>query len=399
MVFALGLAACTGGEQPPPVSASPLDQSWMGEVVRTPAAFTAVVDPDREGWIALHRSDWKAAQDSVSPAGPRARQALAELHGVLSLLEARALQRLDAAWLANGGSPVGSAWPVYGAIAAGYDDDPAAATSARARLSVEQSTLYAGLADPALPGAHPLTARRRLHDGVIDGSRPVGDLLAAVDAPVVQEPTGGTTRDLWDPWTHHTLARWYAAPATTSAAEPSSLAARLFSARIGPGPTLDDTLAALGVPIVPADRDDPQACREAARALDGQLDAWSTAVAAGLADDGRALFTDLRLVPVARARILEALAIAALPEAPNCSLAYALLAQDHGDSRAINAVNTPTLFAVIATAQLSTGHTREALDALEPLTAAFPEIHGLDETVGDLAILQGIHRTGDSREN
>jgi len=62
-------------------------------------------------------------------------------------------------------------------------------------------------------------------------------------------------------------------------------------------------------------------------------------------------------------------------------------------------LNPPTLFAVSAAANLRTGRTREALDALEVLVGAYPEIKGLDETVGDLAVLQGLDRAGDSREN
>jgi hypothetical protein len=33
------------------------------------------------------------------------------------------------------------------------------------------------------------------------------------------------------------------------------------------------------------------------------------------------------------------------------------------------------------------------------LTSHFPEVQGLDETIGDLAILQGLDRQGDSKEN
>lgn len=375
MVFALALAACTGGEESPSSPVSALDQSWMAEVARDPAAFSAVVDADRDAWIALHRNDWKTALTSTSPAGDRARARLAELHTLLAATESLALRTLDRTWAANGGPPAGSAWPLFGAIGANSGEPP------------------------TLPDLHPLAVRRRLHDDVLAGAQPVAELYAALATPVVTEHVGAATREFWDPWAHQTLARWYRDHPTPLADGHEALSGRLFSAWIAPGGTVETELAALGIPPTAPDVDDPQACRDVARALDAQLDAWSTSVAAGLVDDGRALFTDLRLVPVARARVLEALAVRSLAAAPNCALAYGLLAQDHGDSRSINAVNSPTLFAILASAQLATGHTREALDALEPLTAAFPEIHGLDETVGDLAILQGIHRTGDSREN
>ncbi len=61
-------------------------------------------------------------------------------------------------------------------------------------------------------------------------------------------------------------------------------------------------------------------------------------------------------------------------------------------------------------AVLVVGAGRVALEKIEGLLAVgaeitvvapqvLPEVEGLDETVGDLAILQGLDRQGDSKEN
>ncbi len=401
MVLALALAACTGGEESPSGPVSPLDRSWMAEVARDPAAFSAVVDTDRDAWIALQRNDWKTALPSASEAGVRARRGLAGFHGVLAQLETAAVARLDEAWQANGGPPAESDWALLAHASAVQGGDPARIAATEGRLTAGQRSLATSLSSPGPSETHPLLARKRVHDAVLAPGGDVSALVGVLEVPTLAERAGGAERELWDPWAHHTLSAWYLGhpkPITPEGGYiPGDLSDRLFSASVIAGVHANSTLAVLGIPPTPTD--DAQACREAVRAFDSQLDAWSTSVAATLSDDGRALLTDLRLVSVARARVLETLAVDSLAAAPNCALAYALLAQDHADSRAINAVNSPTLFAILASAQLATGHTREALDALEPLTAAFPEIHGLDETVGDLAILQGIHRTGDSREN
>lgn len=402
MLLPLVLAACTGGEESPAVPEGRLVSSWVAEVARDPASFTALVDTDRPAWIALHRNDWKAALESTAVPGVRARAQLARFHGILAQTETLAARRLDEAWQANGGPPADSAWPLVAYAAALQAGDPTWTQAAQARVPPAAQPVLAALGQPAGGPEHPLVARKRQHAAVIAGAEPLPGLLDALATPVVSERVGSATREFWDPWAHHTLAAWYTQlPSGTPppAPIPGDLGDRLFSATLLPGVLDTSTFAALGIPPVPPEHDDAQACRESVRAFDAQLDAWALSATAGLPEDGRALLSDLRLVPVARARVLEALAVEALPTAPNCALAYVLLAQDHADARAINPVNSPTLFAVLATAQLATGHTREALDALEPLASAFPEIHGLDETVGDLAILQGIHRTGDSREN
>ena len=172
-----------------------------------------------------------------------------------------------------------------------------------------------------------------------------------------------------------------------------------LSAGIDPAdPGMAAGLARLG--LTDPGKDDVDACRDLARALDRQLDSWQTVLDASAPEDGKALVHDLRLVAGLRSRVLVLWGVEALrADRPRCAGAWAELALDHEHPREITPVNPPTLFAVAAAANLRTGRTREALDALEVLTTAYPQIHGLDETVGDLAVLQGLDRNGVSREN
>ena len=52
-----------------------------------------------------------------------------------------------------------------------------------------------------------------------------------------------------------------------------------------------------------------------------------------------------------------------------------------------------------AAAQLGMGQTREALTSLAPIKNHHPEAQALLEWLGDLAVLQGLDRQGDSKEN
>ena len=67
--------------------------------------------------------------------------------------------------------------------------------------------------------------------------------------------------------------------------------------------------------------------------------------------------------------------------------------------RDVGAANAPALYVLLAEARLKTGRTRQALDALEPLTARVPTVASAKELVGDLAVLESMGRVGDSKEN
>ena len=159
-------------------------------------------------------------------------------------------------------------------------------------------------------------------------------------------------------------------------------------------------LASLGLePALPA-TDDPDWARGQVHLLDASFDAWAAGERGSAGPDGLALLDDLQLLRVFRSRVLLALARKALiADHPWQAATFAQLALDAENARSVTPVNHPGLQAVLIHAQLQTGRTREALDALQPLVALYPALTGLDEVLGDLAILQGLDRYGDSKEN
>ncbi len=182
----------------------------------------------------------------------------------------------------------------------------------------------------------------------------------------------------------------------------SELAAEASRATEAPGTfgASGPALASLGLEPELCAEDDAEWARRQVRQLDAALDAWAAGARDGATPDGQALLDDLQLVPIYRSRLLLALGRKALlAEHPWQALAFAQLALDLESSRGINHVNHPGLRAIIVEAQLRTGHTREALDAIQPLLGGYPAAKGLNEVLGDLAILQGLDRYGDSKEN
>lgn len=395
------LLACTAS--PPTREPAPplLDDGWITAVARTPEAFTSAIAAEKEGWVALHRNDWPAAVAAGGEPAARASAELARLHGVLASASELAWLTLGEKWGTVGGPPSDSAFALFawgaavdagnGEATARWQAATAGSTAPAARARASASAPLLADVDDALAPRVALHRRQRLTPGPLSPAE-----LASLAEPLLTEASGSAPRELWDPWLHRSLSASWAAAAAGS----EGMGARLFSDQLGPADVpVDAALSRLGLAI-PGGVDDAEACRELARQLDTVLDPWQVQLAAASADDGRALLHDLQLVPATRSRVLVTLAVSALVDNhPQCALAYGEMARDHASGRAITAINSPTLFAVLAQANLATGHTREALDALEVLTQAYPELHGLDETLGDLAVLEGIHRAGDSREN
>lgn len=360
---------CGGAPVEPTPTAGLLDGWWGAEVVAHPEQFTARVASTREGWIALHRNDLGAAVAAGGDPAARAHGELARFYRVLAALDSEVWARLGQRWRDRGTLPTDSAlpWLVGAALRdAGRDD--------------EAATWPGG--PPPVPA---VAERQKLHEAVRAGATPRSTLDAAPD-PLLREPVDGGTRDLSDPWRLRTAAR----VAAREAERTPPLDTTLFSGLATPLP----------LPAPAADAvADADACRASVRPLDAEFDAWQKAAAGSAPSDGRALLDDLRLVDGARARTLVDLAVAALDaDRPACALALGQLALDHEAPRAIGPVNSPTLFAVIASAQLRVGRTREALDALDVLASGWPETAGLDETLGTLVVLEGLDRRGDSRE-
>lgn len=364
------LAACT--EAPPPEPApEPLDASWIATVVREPARFTAALDATggRDAWTAFHRNDWLAAHAAApSVAGKRASAELAVFEGVLWATQSAALLALADGWHAHSPDSPEPRWLLASAQrVAELRQDGVTADRWRTAAAMSGVGVDASAAKPF----------------VFDRPTPLGvDELRALSAAPLQDPALGS---FWDPTRPLALQRAYAADA---APPPADLQDVLFGAL--PDAAVGDRPAS----------DDVEACRVFTQALDARLDAWGVRLEAGATNDGRALLTQLQLVAVGRSRTLSNLAVDALDHArPACAAFYAEQALDRSASRTISPVNSPTLFAVLAAANVANGHVREALDALTALRVPFPEATGVIETVGDLAVQQGLDRSGISREN
>jgi hypothetical protein len=445
------LAGCSTPEPTPsPATPSPvLDGSWVDAVVDSPERFaTLTSSPARAGWIALHSNDFGAAVDGFSGDEPdaalgrgRALWELAQLHHGFADAGDLAWERSFATWSEKSAIPTGSALSYVAGLAALEQGDVEVAgawfqlcAAARDPMVAQAAELIAAV-HPGQPveGADlpPLVQRYNMHVQART-SGDIGALLAVADQPLVSEleerPDGSQlARAFYDPQLLRTLAVAYQAQATQALggvapleamgqAPADSLAPVLFgpvvagdqlapeASRAAEAPrTLGASgpaLASLGLDSELSTADDADWARGQVRLLDTGLDAWAAQAREAASPDGLALLDDLQLVRIYRSRVLLALGRKALlADHPWQALAFAQLALDLESSRGITHVNHPGLQAIIIEAQLRTGHTREALDAIQPLLDAYPALTGLDEVLGDLAILQGLDRYGDSKEN
>jgi hypothetical protein len=430
------IAGCTG--EPEPAATHVLDGGWPQLVAQEPDRFASLLEhSSREGWIALHGGDLLGAQGAFEGhplAQARALWALSALHADLASLSELAFERTYHTWAERSGLPEGSAIPVLAALSALDADEPARARSWLARGSSYTDADVSALAQSL--GSEP-TSLSISEEASLAGpgacvqahlrARSMGDAtaLSPCSGPLVSEASDTHSRELHDPLIHATLTQVYALQAGRILEDPvnalsgrldvssshGALEVLLFSpwwapldARSDNAPTTGT--AGIGSPTIhelrlPAmEQDDIQAARSRVRKLDAELDTWLSTQQQATTGEGLALLNDLQLVPVYRSRVLLAWAREALEQGhPRAALATAQLALDVENSRAVSPRNPPGLFAVLAWSQLATGHTREALDALQPLIAPFPEVLGLNETIGDLAIIEGLSRMGDSKEH
>jgi hypothetical protein len=447
----LALAACSAPDAPPTSSASTpvLDGSWVDQIVENPQRFDDLASgPGRAGWIALHSNDLHAAvqgfsgDDADSALGRgRALWELSQLYHAFAAAGDLAWERSFATWSEKSAIPTGSALGYVAGLAAleqgdrevaeawfrlcGAARDPDVARAAELVAAAEPGRTIAG---DDLP---PLVQRYNQHVQV-RASGEVGSLAMVFDQPLItelEERPDGTelSRAFYDPQLLRTLAIAYGVQASRALGgeEPltalgqapvDALSATLFGPVVNGGALQAETsraaeaprtlgassaaLASLGLDSEIPDTDDADWARAQVRQLDTSLDGWAASAREGADPDALALLDQLQIVRIFRSRVLLAMGRKALlAEHPWQALAFAQLALDLESSRAINHINHPGLRAIIIEAQLRTGHTREALDAIQPLLGDYPALTGLDEVLGDLAILQGLDRYGDSKEN
>jgi hypothetical protein len=451
------VAACAGppAEEPSATTPRTLDEKgWIVLLADDPAIFgTLMASGARGGWAAFHKNDYAtAAQLFPDQPIPRARAflELAIYQNDLARLSREATLRTFALWEERSGIPEASALPVVAALAAAESGDDARRAD------------WLKKAKPRDPNVQALAARleTRLSEWtepqVAEGSlvacvwahlqaRKTGESLLLVEAcptgPLVTEQATDHLRTFYNPMVHGTEAAvalhsaavaLRAAGEDDAAADPAApstidvdalaraasddehaLEALLFSPwwtredvvhDVADDPSLrtagaqGPTLTSLGVHGPVPKEESIEWARGRARTLSAQLERWQKAELPK--GEGLQLLDELQIVRQYEGKVLLAWARGALDEGrPHEALTFAQMALDAERSRDITPVNGPGLYAVLAEADLRTGRTRESLDALEVLTSRFPEVEGLDETVGDLAILQGLDRQGDSKEN
>ena len=403
VALVVALTGCAGGDGGDDASAvtTALDDTWLGELRADPSRFTAWVAADREGFVLLqqHRLEEAATRDGV--VGLRARRELSALYGQLARLQDLAYDGVLAESSARD-APLAPAVLFFATL--NHHDKKDATRPADSPHAPLTLPFPAPLARAAEPIQQRLAAHRAARD-----ARDVGNLWSLAATPLWTEPLGSGERRLYDPFFYRTV-HW--ALAVDAPAEgPQALVfsgclttqdAQVEAQAPTATPELGCALAALarlGV-APPNDEDDPQAASDLVAALDAALDPWLRAALASGDPGAVELFGDLRLVERARARWLCALARADLQaDRPRRALTFARLAVDLSAPREVSPVNHPGLFATMAEAQARSGYHREALDALAPLSLHRPDLVGLTELLGDWAILVGLDRHGESKEN
>ncbi len=428
------LTACSGTATPEPAPVeAPVSLGWASRIVARPADFEALMQATgRPPWIALHANDHRAAlaafaPDSQAGAVGQARAHLAEIliQQDLARLEDRVTATLFSGLEAR--SPLASGDPVlHAAVAAAHchgRDPGALADRVDDAVGPALDDWPTSPIDEVPAGSSPWHQRARQHLAAVQGAAlspdPGAALRQAAAHPVTSRARAGVQDPVPDPCLHATLSRagvigldpGQAVPLAEGWSEPE-LAGVLFA----PWPTEDDLRHEAGVDrdlalvgdappslstweLPVSDEDSAGAAQAYVRALDARLDGLRRHLAEVADPDGQALLAQVDPLHrwrqehlVVRARVhLRA-------DRPHRARTLLLLARDVSE-RGIGPRNSPALLALLAEANLRTGRTREALDALLVLSRALPEVRGLQELVGDLAVLEGMDRQGDSKEH
>lgn len=456
LMLMLGVFGCGGPAVDSP-SAAPVplgaELGWVGEVAQHPDRFETLAANGRAGWVAFHAHDYAAAVSAFQTAGDhsdarigkvRAELALSVLYLDLAALSGEVHERLFDGWSRKGSLPSGSEAPMVAALAAYCSGGESAATWAHKVSGGPDVAIAAAMTQ----GGHPLDVltsgpfgrRTAMHRQ----ARTSGDtepLQRAALEPVTVVQEKDFQRQYWDPCVWATLSDvWLAralrdlAPQATNGppealpqlrqgydrgqlrnlaplADPEAgLASRLFA----PWPSSSDlraelatnseagvlgarapSLRSIGLGTIAATIDDPQLAKDETARFDAMLDGARSSIAAS---PGASLVEDLDLTGRYRQEQLLVRARNVLNEGyPRQALAYLELARDHS-TRGVGPENAPAVFTLLSRIELQLGHTREALDALQIVVDRYPEAIGLKEAANDLAVLQGLGVSGDSKE-
>lgn len=433
------LVGCTSTESVPsePTANAPAAEpadveryGWLSQVALNPSSFASLLEETgRDGWVAFHQHDYRAAAEGITKPEVRARAHLAQslLYDDLARVSGVAHEQLFSEWKERGTLPAGNDAPLVAALAS-YCSDGATTVSWAQQVKegdgIEVAQALMGNRNPFdVSTADAYGKRIDIHRRALESEE--GALLSAAQQPLVSRQEGEFERRFFDPCVFRTLSDiWTGHMLSARGLRGSTWREMKLWANEGVGgllfaawPTVEDLkteaefgdaaghvgaksrllrTVSVGVDAMPGD--DPQQARDLVRLLDQALDKWSVELRLSANDDGKALLDDLGLVKRFRQEWLVSRARMALHnERPQQALTYVDLGRVPGEK--VGSANAPALMAVMAEAQLKLGRTREALDSLQLLVERYPEVTPLTEVVGDLAVLRGLDRTGDSKED
>jgi len=391
------LVACSGSgpaEVEPAAPADPaVDAGWIPALMAAPASFDALVAEDHAGWVAVHAGDWRATGAAPGPQARLRERRGATLDHALRL-HVTAWDTLAARWETRGApgeAAVVRAVARAARVDAGLPPDPQAPPATGARLSPDAAALsaWSGELDP--PEMGPLTGCLRIHHAARASGGPASCPALAALTPPLPDPFAVQTARL----------TWRAGPGQGPVMPDNNLQHAVFSERWlgGPAEIAGGALGpALGLDLSGAA--DAQAVRDAVHAMDGALDTAAARWRSAAPAEGRALESELDLVGLWRSRALTAAAADLLgQDRPEPAAAALQLALDATQGRALSPRNTPELRLLAAEAALRTGRSREALDALAPLRAAWPEVQTIVDIIDDVVVLESLGRVGESHEH
>ncbi len=435
------LLACSGGEPAPPtdeaaraVAPEPSfdvqTYGWVSQTVLEPSQFGALVEgADRLGWVAMHAHDYRGAAEAFEGTigKGRAAFALALLFDDLASVSGLAHEQLFTEWDERSELPPGNEPALVASLASYCSEGSTTVTWAQKisegpGLDIAQ-VLMQNRSPFDVQSADPFGRRLAVHRAALDNDE--AKILAAAAEPVIERPeSGGFVRKFWDPCVFHTLSRVWMARVFRHvkgsswqqisywATPEAGLGGLIFAPWARPRDLVSEAATAdrpglvgarssllrdhaIGTDAIASD--DPEEARALVRLLDQTLGRWEAQLEDLADDDGTALLQDLALIRRFRQEWLVTRARLALyNDRPHQALTYLELGRV--PSEKVGAAIPPALMAVLAQAQLRLGRVREALDSLRALADLHPEILGLTEVVGDLAVLRGLDRHGDSKE-